>query len=112
MRKVKLFEEYLNESTGLEQQLIDDFKFEIKAVKCKVYTDDDDPEALKFDMVMSNGDKISFDSFYASSPNPEDSKNDFEKLKINGKDFKFAADEERQNFYGVMDAYRRYLKIK
>ena len=67
---------------------------------------------FKFDLEMSNGDKISFDSWHASSPNPRDSERNFDKLKINGKDFKMNDDEMGQNYYGVKDAYKRYLKIK
>ena len=116
MKNVRTFEKFLNESinegrvdNGLEKELIDDFVFEVKAVKCKVHTDDDDPEDFRFDMIMSNGDKLSFESSHTSSPNPEDYKNDFDMLKINGKVFKLADDEENQNFYGVMSAYKRYL---
>jgi len=117
MKNIKSFgqfineEDKLNEGAGIEQELAEQFKFEINAVKCKVYTDADDAEAFKFDMLMSNGDKIEYDSFFVSSPNPGDAKGDFESLKINGKNFKLASDEERQNYFGVMAAYKRFLKI-
>ena len=108
MKQVK---DYLNENyeSETEEMLRNGFVIKIEPKKINVIQSDD--EYLIFDIVMTNGDRIEYDSFKTMSPNPSHSKNNSTVMSINGKKVKMTESEIEQGWYGAFDAYKRTKKL-
>ena len=112
MKNFTTFNNFLNEANDESGEIMNQFKFSIEVASVKMHSEPGDAENFAFDLVMTNGDKISYESHFVSNPYQTFRNDDYEYLKINGKKFKMNSDEEMQNIYGAAAAYRRYLKLK
>ena len=99
-------EEYEEE---MQSQLASGFVFEIKPTSVEVEQADD--EYMIWFIVLSNGDKLEYDSFKTTSPNPADMKKNYTTFKVNGKNIKLSKSEDEEGYYGAIAAYKRTKKL-
>jgi len=111
---VKKFKEFINENESYEDEFSKEtvkknieksFHINIEPISIDINTSNS--EELDVSIVMNNGDKLEYRSYYSMSPDNEE--NDTANLSINGRDFKLNDDEFNQSIEGAKLAYKRYL---
>ena len=111
VEQIKRLRGELNEdSTGAKKEIMWYFN-RIKIEPVSVDVKESDDETLKFILKMSNGDKIEYESYRSSSPDPMSTSQDSANMKINGKSIKLKSDEQNMGVSGAFEAYKRIKKF-
>ena len=108
---MKQLNDYLNENyeQETEEMLRNGFVIKIEPKKINVIQSDD--EYLIFEIDMTNGDTIEYDSYKPINPNPSVQKNTATVMHVNGKKVKLTKSDIEQGWYGAFDAYKRVRKF-